>query len=85
MVNERVAYICPVYHILMPVRLEKHDFTYTYEFSYFSFAMAKPSLKPQWQSLYYPLADFVWFLVLVTLLCVLLFLILVRCFPHLVI
>ncbi|KAK3884234.1 hypothetical protein Pcinc_011510 [Petrolisthes cinctipes] len=77
LVYDRVAYICPVYHILMPVRFEQHDFTFSYEFSYFSFAMAKPSLKPQWQSLYYPLDGLVWLLVLLMLLCTPLFLIMV--------
>ncbi|KAK3884237.1 hypothetical protein Pcinc_011513 [Petrolisthes cinctipes] len=77
LVYDRVAYICPVYHILMPVRFEQHDFAFSYEFSYFSFAMAKPSLKPQWQSLYYPLDGLVWLLVLLMLLCTPLFLIMV--------
>ncbi|KAK4324875.1 hypothetical protein Pmani_004525 [Petrolisthes manimaculis] len=77
LVNERVSYICPNYHILMPVRFQQHDFTFSYEFSYFSFAMAKPSLKTQWQSLYYPLDGLVWLLVLLMLLCTPLFLIMV--------
>ncbi|XP_063886373.1 uncharacterized protein LOC135114400 [Scylla paramamosain] len=69
-VEERVSFICPAYHIMMTVRYERYDFTYTYEFSYFSFAMAKPSQEPQWQSLYYPLTDQVWLAVLAALLSV---------------
>ncbi|XP_045111733.1 uncharacterized protein LOC123504892 [Portunus trituberculatus] len=55
-VEERVSFIAAVYYIMMTVRAERYDFTHAYEFSYFSFAMAKPSQEPQWQSLYYPLA-----------------------------
>ena len=62
--------MCPNYHMMMTVRAEIYDFTYTYEFSYFSFAMAKPSQEPRWQSLYYPLAHQVWLAVLAALFCV---------------
>ena len=48
----------------MTVRAELYDFTQTYEYSYVSFAMAKSSQEPQWQSLYYPLAYQVWLAVI---------------------
>ncbi|XP_050713412.1 uncharacterized protein LOC126996696 [Eriocheir sinensis] len=69
-VEERASFICPVYHIVMSVRVKRHDFTFTHEFSYLSFAMAKPSQKPQWQGLYYPLAEQVWLAVLAALILV---------------
>ncbi|XP_063886360.1 ionotropic receptor 21a-like [Scylla paramamosain] len=67
-VEERVSFMAAVYYIIMTVRAEKYDFTQTYEFSYLSFAMAKPSQEPQWQSLYYPLAYQVWLATLGSLL-----------------
>lgn len=69
-VEKRVSFMCPVYHILMPVRAKVYDFTYPYEFSYFSFAMAKPDQEPQWQGLYYPLSHQVWLGVAAALLLV---------------
>ncbi|XP_063886436.1 ionotropic receptor 93a-like [Scylla paramamosain] len=69
-VQERVSFLCPVYHIMMSVRAEKYDFTYTYEYAYFSFAMAKPEQEPRWRSLYYPLAYEVWLAVMGSLLFV---------------
>ena len=69
-VEERVSFIAAVYYILMTVRAEKYDFTHTYEFSYVSFAMAKPSQEPQWQSLYYPLAYPVWLAIMGSVLLV---------------
>ncbi|XP_042873752.1 ionotropic receptor 93a-like [Penaeus japonicus] len=43
-----------------PGRLESYDYTYAYEFASPAFCMTKPVLKPQWQSLYYPLSTLVW-------------------------
>lgn len=59
-VEERVSFVVPVYFTLMSIRAAKYDFSYTYEFSYVSFAMATPNQEPQWQGLYYPLAYQVW-------------------------
>ncbi|XP_063886432.1 uncharacterized protein LOC135114462 isoform X2 [Scylla paramamosain] len=70
LMEERVSFIVPVYHILMPLRAENFDFTQTFEFSYVSFSMAKPSQEPQWQSLYYPLAEQVWLAILGSVLLV---------------
>ncbi|XP_076045749.1 ionotropic receptor 93a-like [Oratosquilla oratoria] len=67
-VVERVSFLAPVFHIVLPRRAEKYDFSFTYEFSSFTFAMAKPGLKPQWQSLYYPLANQVWASIFATVL-----------------
>ncbi|XP_071527030.1 ionotropic receptor 21a-like [Panulirus ornatus] len=67
-VNERQALLLAVNHITLPGRLNRHDFTYTYEFIRMSFSMVKPAIKPRWQSLYYPLTDQVWLAMLVVLL-----------------
>ncbi|XP_071535898.1 ionotropic receptor 21a-like [Panulirus ornatus] len=49
-----------VFHVVMYSRLVRFDHSYAYTFVSFGFGLAKPVLKPQWQSLYYPLADEVW-------------------------
>ncbi|XP_071526951.1 ionotropic receptor 93a-like [Panulirus ornatus] len=67
-VQERKAFISPVYHITLPDRWRRHGFTFTYEFVRMSFSLAKPGLKPRWQSLYYPLTKEVWMTMLVVLL-----------------
>ncbi|ROT85936.1 Variant Ionotropic Glutamate Receptor [Penaeus vannamei] len=59
-VEERVSFIASIYYVVLVNRLERHDFTYTYQFSYESFCLSKPGLRPQWESLYYPLAHQVW-------------------------
>lgn len=46
--------------MLIPQVLARVDHTYIIERSTFTFSMAKPSTKPQWQSLFYPLALEVW-------------------------
>ncbi|XP_063596695.1 uncharacterized protein LOC134773424 [Penaeus indicus] len=60
LVEERLAFCSSIYHIVFPDRLDRYDFTYTYELAQLSFSLAKPFLKPRWQSLYYPLTDEVW-------------------------
>ena len=69
-VQERVSFLSAMYYIQMTVNAEKYDFTQTYEFAYVSFAMAKPSQEPQWQSLYYPLAYPVWLAIMGSVLLV---------------
>ncbi|XP_047483147.1 uncharacterized protein LOC125035052 [Penaeus chinensis] len=59
-VVERRSLMAVVHHVLLPQRKERYDYTYTYEQILFDFCMARPSLTPQWQSLYYPLSDAVW-------------------------
>nr|XP_053641776.1 uncharacterized protein LOC128695299 [Cherax quadricarinatus] len=63
-VEERVSYMATVFHNVLPQRLERYDFSFTYEYGSLDFCAAKPALKPQWQSLYYPLSDGVWLSVL---------------------
>ncbi|XP_071526969.1 ionotropic receptor 93a-like [Panulirus ornatus] len=68
MLTQRKIFIVPVHYIIFPERVKRIDFTYIYEFVQATFSMAKPSLKPRWQSLYYPLTNLVWIAVLVALL-----------------
>ncbi|XP_071545448.1 ionotropic receptor 21a-like [Panulirus ornatus] len=56
------------YFNVLPQRLERYDFSFIYEFSSLDFCTAKPMLRPQWQSLYYPLSGEVWASVLATVL-----------------
>ncbi|XP_076059359.1 ionotropic receptor 93a-like [Oratosquilla oratoria] len=66
-VEERVSFLASVIYAVFPHRMEHYDYSYAFEYAFHAFSMAKPALKPQWQSLYYPLSDLVWLLVLVTL------------------
>ncbi|XP_071536168.1 ionotropic receptor 21a-like [Panulirus ornatus] len=59
-VVERKSFMLVVFHVVLHTRLERYDYSYPYTFVSFGFGLAKPVLKPQWQSLYYPLADEVW-------------------------
>ncbi|XP_071535572.1 ionotropic receptor 21a-like [Panulirus ornatus] len=59
-VVERKSLMLVISHVLLQTRAERYDFTFAYTFTSFGFGLAKPVLKPQWQSLYYPLADEVW-------------------------
>ncbi|XP_042233765.1 glutamate receptor 2-like [Homarus americanus] len=65
-VEARKSFIASIVYVVLPNRLEKYDFTHTFDYSPFCFGMAKPTLKPQWQSLYYPLANEVWAAVIAT-------------------
>ncbi|XP_071533862.1 ionotropic receptor 21a-like [Panulirus ornatus] len=69
-VVERASFMASIYHIVLPQRQLRHDFTYTYEHVFTDFALAKPSLSSNWQSLYDPLADVVWASVLLAVLVV---------------
>ncbi|XP_037782036.1 glutamate receptor ionotropic, kainate 4-like [Penaeus monodon] len=60
LVTERKSMMAAIYHILLPQRKERYDFTFTYEQIKTDFCMAKPSLGSNWQSLYYPLSHGVW-------------------------
>lgn len=68
LVSVRVSFLSPVYHNVMPQRLERYDFSFVYEYGSLDFSMAPPGLQPQWQALYYPLADVVWAATFLTLL-----------------
>lgn len=69
-VEERVSFMATVFHNVLPQRLERYDYSYTYEYGSLDLSAAKPALEPQWQSLYYPLADEVWLSALIVLLLV---------------
>ncbi|XP_064122547.1 glutamate receptor ionotropic, delta-1-like [Macrobrachium nipponense] len=67
-VSDRTSMVASVVHMVLPQRLQRVDFTRTYEHGInIAFSMAKPVLEPQWQSLYYPLKGLVWLCVLVAL------------------
>ncbi|XP_047473672.1 ionotropic receptor 21a-like isoform X2 [Penaeus chinensis] len=70
-VEERVSFMATVFHNVLPQRLERYDYSYTYEYGSLDFCVAMPGLRPQWQSLYYPLSDLVWASVLLVLVLVL--------------
>ncbi|XP_042231760.1 ionotropic receptor 93a-like [Homarus americanus] len=67
-VVDRVSFMATVFHIMLPGRLERYDYSWVYEYASLDFSMARPGIKPQWQSLYYPLTDLVWAAVLLALL-----------------
>ncbi|XP_071533857.1 ionotropic receptor 21a-like [Panulirus ornatus] len=69
-VEERVSFMAAQYFSVLPQRLEQYDFSFIYEVSTLDLCAAKPGLKPRWQSLYYPLADGVWFSIISVLLFV---------------
>ncbi|XP_068201562.1 ionotropic receptor 21a-like [Palaemon carinicauda] len=73
-VEERTSYMATVFHSVLPQRLERYDYTYTYESVTLDFCVAKPGLKPQWQALYYPFTNGVWLSVLAAVVLVPLFL-----------
>ncbi|XP_071534086.1 ionotropic receptor 21a-like [Panulirus ornatus] len=68
--EQRVALLSPIKLAIMPHLLEIYDFTFLIEPATLGFSMAKPTLKPRWQSLYYPLKDEVWASILAALLLV---------------
>lgn len=45
---------------IMPHMVEEHDFSFFLEPFALAFSMAKETIKPCWQSLYYPLQTEVW-------------------------
>ncbi|XP_047482777.1 glutamate receptor ionotropic, delta-1-like [Penaeus chinensis] len=57
----------PMKLAIMPHLLELYDFTTVIEPATLGFSMAKPTLKPRWQSLYYPLTEGVWASILAVL------------------
>ncbi|XP_063843915.1 uncharacterized protein LOC135090773 [Scylla paramamosain] len=69
-VEERKSFMATVFHNMLPQRLKRYDYSYTYEYGSLDFSAAKPSLRPRWQSLYYPLSNEVWIAVLGVLLVV---------------
>ncbi|KAK3893434.1 hypothetical protein Pcinc_002757 [Petrolisthes cinctipes] len=70
-VEARQSLFAPVIHFMLPHRTQRYSFTTTYEHgNSLAFAMAKPSLRPGWESLYYPLTDQVWGAILAVLIIV---------------
>ncbi|XP_064098733.1 ionotropic receptor 93a-like [Macrobrachium nipponense] len=69
-VTERASFMATVFHFVFPQRMDRYDYSYTYEFASMAFCASKPQLSPKWESLYYPLADAVWVAILVVLLVV---------------
>ncbi|XP_068247429.1 ionotropic receptor 93a-like [Palaemon carinicauda] len=59
-VEIRESFIASVFHAVLPMRLKRFDYSSIYEYSSVDFSFAKPEVKPQWQSLYYPLSPKVW-------------------------
>lgn len=70
MVEERVSFMAPVIHNVMPHRSERYDFSFVYEYVSMDFSMAPPGLGAQWKALYYPLSASVWLATLVSMLLV---------------
>nr|XP_027221746.1 uncharacterized protein LOC113813891 [Penaeus vannamei] len=64
--SQRVSFVTPVYHAVLATRLKRFDYSLGYTFAFISFSMKKPEIQPQWQSLYYPLADQVWLAILLS-------------------
>lgn len=67
-VVQRKSFIASVIHSHLPQREKIYDFTYNYEITNSDFTLAKPSLRPSWQGLYYPLSNEVWLCILFVLL-----------------
>ncbi|XP_071527024.1 ionotropic receptor 93a-like [Panulirus ornatus] len=76
-VEEKVSFMATVFHNVLPERLDRYDFSFIYEYGSLDFSMALPGVRPQWQSLYYPLSELVWATILLVLLLTPLFLLLV--------
>ncbi|XP_063875879.1 uncharacterized protein LOC135108643 [Scylla paramamosain] len=66
----REALLRPIILPIMPHMLEEFDITFFIEPNTLAFSLAKPTLKPTWQSLFYPLQAEVWGSVAVTVLVV---------------
>lgn len=79
LLKDRSAFICPLKMAILPHLLETYDFTDIIEPMTLGFSMAKPTLKPRWQSLYYPMKDLVWLSILAVLILVPIILLLVSC------
>ncbi|MPC18179.1 hypothetical protein E2C01_011055 [Portunus trituberculatus] len=68
LVEERVAFLSPNSHMVLPHRREHYDFSFVYEYASMDFCMAPPGLQPQWKAFYYPLSWVVWVATLLALL-----------------
>lgn len=77
-VEDRTSFLANVIYAVFPNRLLRYDYSYMFEYAFHAFTMAKPALKPRWQSLYYPLTDGVWASILAVVIIMPLPLILVK-------
>ncbi|XP_063875823.1 ionotropic receptor 21a-like [Scylla paramamosain] len=66
----RTALMSPIKLAILPNLLKKYDFSFFIEPATLGFSMGKPTLKPNWQSLYYPLQTEVWGSILAAVLLV---------------
>ncbi|KAK7072393.1 hypothetical protein SK128_002424 [Halocaridina rubra] len=66
----RESFIASVIFAVLPHRLDRYDFTYAFEYGSPTFSMKKPTLRPKWESLYYPFSGGVWMATLAILLIV---------------
>lgn len=66
----RTALMSPIKLAILPNLLKKYDFSFFIEPATLGFSMGKPTLKPSWQSLYYPLQTDVWGSILAAVLLV---------------
>ncbi|XP_050733474.1 uncharacterized protein LOC127007030 [Eriocheir sinensis] len=66
----RTALMSPLKLAILPNLVNKYDFSFFIERATLGFSMSKPTLKPSWQSLYYPLQTEVWVSILATVLMV---------------
>ncbi|XP_066952497.1 ionotropic receptor 21a-like [Macrobrachium rosenbergii] len=59
-VIKRVSFMSPMRLAILPHLLPHLDFSADFEPETLTFVMAKPSLKPRWESLVYPFSEVVW-------------------------
>lgn len=75
--RNRTGLMRPIILPIMPHMLEEYDFSFFLDPNPLAFSMAKPTIEPNWQSLYYPLQPEVWASVAVSVVFVLAVLMLV--------
>ncbi|KAK4293317.1 hypothetical protein Pmani_033977 [Petrolisthes manimaculis] len=61
------SFLLPLRLVLLPHFLTLVDYTFPIDRASLTFSLAKPPIRPQWQSLYYPLRPVVWVAILVLL------------------
>ncbi|KAK8388255.1 hypothetical protein O3P69_020268 [Scylla paramamosain] len=76
--RDREAFIWPVNLPILPDMVEEYDFSFFLERSTLAFTMAKPTLKPSWLSLYYPLQTEVWIFVAASVLILFIILLMIK-------
>ncbi|KAK3864840.1 hypothetical protein Pcinc_029503 [Petrolisthes cinctipes] len=64
------SFLHPLRLVLLPHFLTLVDYTFPIDRASITFSLAKPPIKPQWQSLYYPLRPVVWAAILVLLVAI---------------